>query len=367
MYIEGDYLDGITSRRTNARLEVISNGHHAVRIHVAKYPDEAHQKIDLEYAELKIESRLGNTPREIAFGQDQLFVTDDNDAIDALIKAHSESKAPVSVHQLERNSLLIFLGVIVTAIMVWMTVLYGIPKSAEYIAFQLPEFATDKLGGSLAILDETLFEPSELEISRQQEIRSLVAPYLAAYQALHPKLEFRAGMMANAFALPGGEIVLTDGLVNLVEDDRELLAVLFHELGHLQHRHITRRALQGSMATILFILVVGDTIDTVEFLAALPTLLLDFSYSRAFEKEADDFALEQLHRFDIPVDYFAIIMQRLEGFYLEPGEGSSEEGLAIEEEVSQKRKLINDFLSTHPSTGDRVRLVDQFKRARGID
>ena len=364
MTIEGDYLDGVTSKRIKARLEVINNGQHAVRLHVSKHPDEDHRIIDLEFRELKIESRLGNTPREIAFGDEQLFITDDNAAVDALIKTHSESNTPSFAHKLETNSPLIVVAVIVTAVMVWLTAVYGIPRSAEYIAFQLPEFATEKLGGSLTVLDETLFEPSELDASRQQQVRDLVAPYLAEYQELKPQLEFRSGMMVNAFALPGGEIVLTDGFVNLVANDKELLAVLFHELGHLKHRHITRRALQGSMTTILLIFITGD-IDTVDFLTGIPTLILDLSYSREFEKEADNFALEQMDRFDIPVDHFAAVMQRLEAFYIEQSR-AAEANLETVDEESEAEKSISDFLATHPSTDDRVELVEQFKSARGI-
>ncbi len=367
MTIEGDYLDGVTSRRIPARLEVIHHGEYAVRIHVGTYPDEGHQKIEIEYSELKIESRIGNTPREIAFGEGQLFITDDNEAVDALVRVHGNTKSSSFLHKLETNLPMIFMAVIASGLMVWVTIFYGIPRSAEYIAYQLPSFATEELGGGLAVLDQTLFEPSELDAARQEEVRTLFAPYLAAYQELKPKLEFRSGLKANALALPGGEIVFTDDFVRLAEDDRELLAVLFHELGHLKYRHITRRALQDSMVTILVIFITGD-IDTVGFLTGLPTLILDLSYSREFEKEADDFALEQLHRFDIPPDYFATIMLRLERYYVEQEDAEKVKEHKIEPEGSaDETKSIGDFLSTHPSTADRVKLVEEFKRARGIE
>ena len=372
MYIAGDYLDGVTSRRTPVRLEVIHHGECAVRIHVGRYLDEGYQKIELKYSELKIESRIGNTPREIAFGDGQLFITEDNEAVDALVRLHGSSKSPSFIHKLETNLPLIFVAVIASGLMVWATIFYGIPRSAEYIAYQLPSFATEKLGGSLTLLDETLFERSELDEARQAEVRALFAPYLAAHENLKPKLEFRSGMKANAFALPGGEIVFTDDFVRLAEDDKELLAVLFHELGHLKYRHITRRALQDSMVAILVIFITGD-IDTVDFLTGIPTLILDLSYSREFEKEADDFALEQLHHFDIPVDYFATIMQRLENYYVDLESGVEAQTVMLdgenstEETPADESKSIGDFLSTHPSTEERVKLVEDFKRARGIE
>lgn len=365
MYIAGDYLDGVTSRRAPVRLEVIHHGDYAVRIHIGSYPDEGHRKIELQYSELKIESRIGNTPREIAFGDGELFITDDNEAVDALVSLHGSDKSPSFIHKLETNLPMILVAVVASGLMVWATIFYGIPRSAEYIAYQLPSFATEALGGGLAVLDETLFEPSELSDERQQEVRALFAPYLAEHQNLKPKLEFRSGIQANALALPGGEIVLTDDFVRLAEDDRELLAVLFHELGHLKYRHITRRALQDSMVTILVIFITGD-IDSVDFLTGLPVLVLDLSYSRAFEKEADDFALEQLHRFDISVEYFATIMQRLEEYYIDQESGEVTTGVEPEGADNDSKSMV-DFLSTHPSTAERIKLVDEFKRSRGIE
>ncbi|MCF6217694.1 MAG: M48 family metalloprotease [Gammaproteobacteria bacterium] len=75
---------------------------------------------------------------------------------------------------------------------------------------------------------------------------------------------------------------------------------------------------------------------------------------RKKKKEADDFALEQMDRFGIPVDHFAAVMGRLGGFYLNKND-------AAETETLQQEKSIADFFSTHPTTKERIKLVDQFK------
>jgi Zn-dependent protease with chaperone function len=368
MSIKGSYLDGKTSKRVNARLEVsyfpghnpdqCQSDHTLIRLHIEGLDPGAHSPIKLEYGALKIESRLGNTPREIAFGQGQLFITHDNDAIDELIKAYNQSSPISLLHKLENNLSLIFFATIATVVLSWSVVVYGIPASAKFIAHQLPEFTTEQLGSGLSILDETLFDPSELEASRQQEIRRLVTPYFEQYTALNPSLHFRSGMAANAFALPNGEIVLTDDFVNLTKNDEELLAVIFHELGHLKHKHMARRALQGSMITLLVIIITGD-LDTFDLLTGLPTLILDLSYSREFESESDLYALEQMHHFEIPVDHFATIMQRLNEFYLEKNETVTEN---LNDEAVDKKSTIAEFFSTHPSTDERIKLVAKFKK-----
>ena len=368
MHIEGYYLNGKTSKRVHARMEglqpaVQSFGHaeNEQRIIKIKYANDnaLPELIELKFSDLKIESRLGNTPREMSFGQDQLFITEDNDTVDQLVKSYSDSTSTSFLHTLETNLTLILFATLITIGASWLIVVYGIPKSAEAIAYQLPDFATEKLSSSLTLLDETIFDPSELTELRIQEIRELTQPYLEHYAGLKPQLKFRSGMQANAFALPGGDIILTDDFVNLAENNEELLAVLFHELGHLNYKHMTRRALQDSMITLLVVFITGD-IDSFDLLTGLPTLILDLSYSREFERESDNFALDQMHRFDIPLDHFATIMQRLDQYDPEES-GDTQLSLADEQEVSEQESSFSNFLSTHPSTTDRVQLVEQFK------
>lgn len=363
MLIEGNYHDGITSRSYTAQLEVFHNKEQAIRITFESNDDSDNTTLKLTYDALNIASRLGNVPREIAFGDGCLFVTDDNDAIDRLIKHYGKSKTEALLHRLETNTTIILASVVATIALMWGTAIYGIPAAAKIIAYELPDFTSKKLGTSLSILDHSVFDPTELSESKQTAIRKLAAPYLEHFKDLKPKLEFRSGMQANALALPNGEIIFTDDFVNLVESDQELLAVFFHEIGHLKNKHLLRRALQDSMITLAVIFVTGD-VETFDLVTGLPTLVLDLSYSREFEREADVFALEQLYRFNIPVDNFATAMQRLEQYYAERDEDETTDKLIskdLKDDVKKDDSSFPDFLSTHPGTDERVKLVKQFK------
>lgn len=357
MNIQGHYLDGKTSREQFAQLQYSDSSEIQIVFSGEKIPaseDFKQETFTLDFHELKIESRLGNTLREISFGENQLFVTPDNDAVDELILKLGSSESISLLHRLESSLPTIIASVIVTVILMAATVVYGIPKAAEVIAFKLPDFATSKLGSGLDVLDKTVFDPSALTPSRQQEIRSLFAPHLERFEDLNPKLEFRSGMKANAFAMPGGEIVLTDDFVDLVKDDEELLAILYHELGHLKHRHITRRALQGSMITLIVVFVTGD-LDTLDLLTGLPTIILDLSYSRDFEREADQFALEHMRAAGIPTENFALAMEHLEEYYADEDEGDSPESSDADGES------WIDYLSSHPPTQERIDSARDFR------
>jgi len=350
MRINGYYLDGKTSKQLPAYIETHTSCANSLTLQF-EYKNELSGDQDkrvntqqLEFDQLKITSRLANTPREIAFGDSELFVTDDNDSIDNLCQLYGSSSS--FLHSFESKIATVIFACIVTIAAVWLFISYGVPASAKIIANKMPVSLSDSFGSTLDILDETLFEPSELTLEKQQKILDLTSPYLKEHAAFTPTINFRSGMKANALALPNGDIVFTDDFIELVQNDDQLLAVLFHELGHLKHRHLIRRVLQDSMITLLVIMITGD-LESVDILAGIPTLVLDLSYSRDFELEADQYALEQLHQAQIPLQSFASVMQLLEEYYVEQIE---EDSLA---------KDIPNFLLTHPSTEDRILLTQK--------
>lgn len=262
MLIDGIYLDGKTSKRVKARLEVLLD-QRSVHLHLDH--DTLHSaRLPIAFNTLNISPPLGNTPREISLSAGQLFITEDFNAIDEILK-HQAPFSSNLIHKLESNLILVLFSTIATAALIGLLMTQGIPLAAKTIAFNMPEIASIKMASSLTILDKTLFDPSELEADKQESLRKLLSPYITSFSELHPILEFRQGMGANAFALPGGEIILTDDFVNLTDNDEELIAVFFHEMGHLQYKHIVRRAIQDSMITLLTIIITGD-LDTVDML-----------------------------------------------------------------------------------------------------
>ncbi len=221
---------------------------------------------------------------------------------------------------------------------------YGLPRLAEGVAKGLPEEWVQLLGAhTLAALDEAVFEATELD----GEVRDRLAARLAALRppAGDPPaytLHFRSAgaLSANAFALPGGEIVVTDALVRLARSDEEVLGVLAHELGHLRARHALRGLIQASAVGMLVAVWLGDV---GSFATALPAFVLEAQYSRDFEREADRYAAELLRANGLDTTPLADLLARLEA---EQGGPQGREGLAA-------------YLSSHPATSERIRALSR--------
>ncbi len=215
--------------------------------------------------------------------------------------------------------------------------LYAIPLIASIGAARMPVAIADRLGAEvLSALDRQVFRPSEMPPARQQALEASFKKLAFPEATRHPyTLVFRKSdaIGANAMALPSGTIVVTDELVKLAQDDREILGVLAHEAGHVDHRHGLRSVLQNSFVGLVLAWLFGDISSLA---AAAPAALLEASYSRELEREADAYAIAVLRTSGIPLQHLANMLRRLEA--TSGGAGA----------------LTLRYLSTHPATSERL-------------
>jgi Zn-dependent protease with chaperone function len=215
---------------------------------------------------------------------------------------------------------------------------FGLPWIAERAAIALPEEAVRMLGAhTLEALDELVFEETALPPQRRSALAArLEALHVAEGVMPAYTLHFRAGgrIGANAFALPGGEIVVTDELVALARSDEEVLGVLAHELGHLHERHALRSLIQSSVVGVFVAFWLGDVTPLG---TGLPTAVLEAKYSRDFEREADTYAAAVLRASGLQTRPFADLLARLEA------SRGTEAG------------ALDAYLASHPATAERIR------------
>jgi beta-barrel assembly-enhancing protease len=146
------------------------------------------------------------------------------------------------------------------------------------------------------------------------------------------KVSVRDSGTVNAFALPGGHIVLLRGLLKGAESPDEVAGVLAHELTHALNRHPMRALVANSGVALLFEVTIGGGTG-----ASIGVLLTTLSYTRSMEAEADDGALMLLRRAGISTDGFAAFFKRMEK--------RSHGGLPA-------------YLSTHPPDAERIAAVE---------
>jgi Zn-dependent protease with chaperone function len=103
----------------------------------------------------------------------------------------------------------------------------------------------------------------------------------------------------NAFAVPGGYIVLFSGLIKAADSAEEVAGVLAHEIGHVVHRDSTRRTLRTAGSAGIIGMIFGDFAGGFAVLAVTKQLI-NARYSQGAESSADDFAHELLAKAGLP-------------------------------------------------------------------
>lgn len=293
-------------------------------------------------ADVRISSRLGNTPRVLTLPSGASCHVADNDLIDRFLKQHRVAQRASLIHALESKIVYVVAAVIFTAAFTWGMITYGIPTMATEIAYRLPDSVDRSLGtGTLETLDKIAFEPTKLDTRVQARLTKRFNKMKQSIANSDDyRLVFRSGedIGANAFALPSGIIIVTDELVGVSKKDDEIVAILAHEIGHLIHRHSIRIAMQNSAVAVLVAVITGDPFSTSSLIVALPTVLVGSKYSREFETEADDYAYQYMTRNKIEPHYFADILERITGA----------------NKNTKKDSNIESFLSSHPGTAERV-------------
>ncbi|MDA0804876.1 MAG: M48 family metallopeptidase [Proteobacteria bacterium] len=320
--------------------------------------------------DIKIPPRLANTRRRLALSNGAAFVTQDNESIDALAeRARALTRSSVGgvksgyrgnwLYRLESHLGAVAACFVAIIAIAALTLVYGIPIAAKRIAYAVPQPVQNSMSeGTLELLDSLYLSPSELSREEQARVLALASDAIEGVGITSYAVELRTGIGPNAMALPDGTIVITDDIVELCANDNELLAILYHEIGHLQNRHLLRRVLQSSFVSLGLILMSGN-VETIDSLIALPTFYLDLSYTRGFEIEADRYALQSLKDRGLGVDNFSAIMNKLEDslsrIYVD--EDADE---ATSRTARRQQKLLKYFAS-HPLTAERLALVEEYR------
>jgi Zn-dependent protease with chaperone function len=232
---------------------------------------------------------------------------------------------------------------------------WGTPWAATQLTRQVPlEWELSLSTRAMADFDARWLKPSKLPPARQQELRerfdrlaASIPPQLRRYPGYAPpmRLHFRSGMPANAFALPGGTIVMTDEMVQLAAarqlPDEALVGVLAHEAGHVLARHTTRMLVEQAVLQVGLGLALGDVSS---LLSSGASILTGLAYRRGHETEADCFAAAWMRHANLPTAPMADLLLAVE----------SQQRGRKDETAPGKQDAWTSLLSSHPETHSRA-------------
>jgi predicted Zn-dependent protease len=144
----------------------------------------------------------------------------------------------------------------------------------------------------------------------------------------------------NAFALPGGFLYVTTGLILAAQEEAELAGVMAHEVAHVAAHHAARQMTHSQMfnlASIPLIFVGGGIGIAVREVAGLAVPLTLTKFSRGFEAEADYLGVEYMYQAGYDPQAFISFFERIQ---------------ALEK---QKPGVMARMFADHPQTADRLR------------
>jgi Zn-dependent protease with chaperone function len=299
-------------------------------------------------AAIRATSRLAQVPRFLALPQGGSLEVAASAELDAALDcATAPSRLAALLHVLESHSRAAAAATLLLVALVGVSLSLGLPRLARHVAFALPVELEKQAGRTgLAVFSRQL-RPSTLRLREERQATDVFRRMTNA-RAGHvpPTLLIRAMSVPNAFAFPGGTVVVSDQLVRLAlaqPNGSELLAAVYaHELGHIERRHGLQTVLRNSAALIAVATITGDLSTLTSFSGTLPFLLLQRGYAREFELEADADAAVLLRSVSIKPTALADMLELLE---------------------HERPKTGPDFtyLSTHPSTAERIKRLRDAK------
>lgn len=149
---------------------------------------------------------------------------------------------------------------------------------------------------------------------------------------------------ANAFAFPGGQVLVTAKLLAAAGSADELAGILGHEIAHVQRRHVTRQLAQHLGLGLALALLLGDLGSAGTLAATYGTELLGLAYGRAQEAEADRDGARLAHAAGFDPRGLDAFFKRLQA---EHGDGAPA------------------LLSSHPADADRIAAIEALAKSLG--
>ena len=233
-------------------------------------------------------------------------------------------------------TLLILMGIVS---FILLSYFYFIPGIAEQLAKAFPKEYEIEMGNAIYSRMETQFSVDKKKTRLANEFfRELHIPseYPIDITVVNDEVE-------NAFALPGGHIVVYDKMFELMKSKEEFAALLSHEYSHVANKHTTRSLFRSLSTYLVVSLLLSDVNGVTAVLIDNANQLKTLGYSRSLEQEADDKGFEILQSKQLSTQGMIDLFTHLKN-------------------ATANKTEVPEIISTHPDIENRIKQVKQ-KRA----
>jgi len=237
-------------------------------------------------------------------------------------------------------------GVIVTLLGLFLARDRMVRTAARAVPVDWEIAAGDKLFEQLMVSQRIVKDP---EIEAQ--LKLITAPLLAGIKDNRYPLKFHIVENAtlNAFAMPGGNVVVHSGLLMAADSPEEIAGVLGHEIAHVTQRHSIRSIISSAGLFLVVQTMLGDVTSVVAVLANNSAFLLNRKFSRDFERESDNKGWDYLLAANIKPEGMITFFQKMQA-----EEKRRREKVAEATPIEVGPGTL-EVLSTHPATEERLK------------
>ncbi len=305
--------------------------------------------------ELRIDPPLGSIRRKVHLPDGRVFETDDLEAVNDIYPSNFWKR----IAKTERKGWHIIPIALVTPFLAFGLYRLLVPILVSFGMALTPDIALYSIDkNTMKSLDKFVMKQSEISHDKRVEVQKIFNKLLLARnespeqlstnKVFKYSLNFRnsGALGPNAFALPGGTIVITDELILEFPDEDVIAAVLAHEIGHVEHQHSLQQIYRALGMAGMVTMIAGDAGPLLEDVLLEGSAILSLSHSRKHELQSDNYSYELLKLADYQPDGLIQFFDKMDEIQTLPKDG--------------------EWMMTHPVGEKRISNIRDKMKADGI-
>lgn len=332
-FLEGKYLDGRLSKYINVKIQLFRD-----YIEITNPEEEVDEVWEIE--DIKNIDFSNKKTVHLKFGTfpEKNLIIEDEFGFETIKVLYPQlNRDNIYFYLLKGKKLkTIFYGILGLISVILLYIFVVAPYISVKVVDMIPQKQEIALGQNMF---ESITQFTEFDNSISQDLSKF-------HKAINFKSDYPIEILyadediMNAYAVPGGKIVVYRGLIEKMDDWKQLAGLIAHEQAHVENRHSLKSLSRNLSIYIAISVITTDVSGISTVLIDNAFKLKELSNSRSFETEADDEGFNFLLNSKIDPNGMVQLFEKFE----------NEERLI----VNEKGKKMLRYISTHPLTEDRI-------------